>query len=586
MLESTTPLDSPDAGHRGQLGDFALIASLCLVLFLAGNGRVSLWDRDEAWYAETAREMWTSGDYIVPRFNAEPRFRKPVLIYWLMAGAYSVFGDNEFGARFFSGVAGTVTCLLTYRLGTRMGGRAMGLAAGLMLAVCPMMLVESRMATTDATLTAALTGAMLCLWELHAAGPSRRWSLGFWFLIGVAMLTKGPIGPGLVALAVAVWCLLSRQILVLRRLNWIAGVPLALCVVIPWGVAIYVVTNGEFFRYVIHHEALAHSLGVMEHHSGFPGFYLVIAGLGLFPWSLALGIALAGAWRWARQNGPELFLVGWIVGPLVVLELMRSKLPHYCLPTVPAWSLLIARGLVEFRAAGKWLTQSTRGWIRLATFVLPGTTASTVLAWLALNWAPEPVRVPLLAVAGVMFGGGVVAVLCCIARRDLWAWSAMVCTSWCVGLLAAGWVLPRADGVRVAHAAAEALQGKATATETPIALFGFREPSLVFYIGEPVPSFNSLKQLNAFLDEHPAFVTLLREPDVKRLKEYTNVQVELCERIDAQPIRGIMAESAYVARITSAGTQSEIEAARVAPVDPEQPERPAETDRSTIPLER
>src|SRR4051794_31046099 len=82
------------------------IAVLALGLNLAGNGRTGLWDRDEPRYAVCVREMRARGDWIFPTFNGEPRYQKPILIYWLMGLGMALAGDNPFGARLVSSLAG------------------------------------------------------------------------------------------------------------------------------------------------------------------------------------------------------------------------------------------------------------------------------------------------------------------------------------------------------------------------------------------------------------------------------------------------------------------------------------------------
>src|SRR4051794_3856991 len=144
----------------------AAIAALALTLNLAGNGRTSLWDRDEPRYAGCTREMRARGDWIHPTFNGEPRYHKPILIYWLMRGGVALGGDNAFGARLVSAVAGAGTCLVVLRLGRRMLGARAATLAALMLATSPIMVAESKLATTDATLTLLLVGSQACLWEL------------------------------------------------------------------------------------------------------------------------------------------------------------------------------------------------------------------------------------------------------------------------------------------------------------------------------------------------------------------------------------------------------------------------------------
>jgi 4-amino-4-deoxy-L-arabinose transferase-like glycosyltransferase len=549
VLDSTTNLALPADNHRAKLGDVALIVSLCLVLYLAGNGRVSLWDRDEAWYAQTAREMVQRSDYVVPTFNGEPRFRKPVLIYWLMATAYSVFGDNEFGARFFSGIAGTVTCLLTYRLGTRIGGRAVGLVAALMLAVAPFMVIESKLATTDAVLTAALVGAMSCVWELHDAGFSWRRSLTFWFLIGVLVLTKGPFGPAFIACGVAAWLLLSRQWSVLSRMNWLPGLAVVLALCLPWGVAIYRATDGEFYRVALGDQALGHSLGSMNNHRGFPGFYLVIALAGLLPWSLLLPFGLSGVRQWFRGPGPESFLLGWIIGPLIMVELMRTKLPQYYLPAFPAWSLLIARGVVDFHAAGHRLVKSAGGLRRVIVLGVLGPLAAIVFAAFVLTRGPAEVRAPALVAAAVLGAGSMMVLVLLKCGRDRAGWAATVGAWWSLGIVVAAWLLPAAENCRVARASVDALRARA-GDKSAVVLFGYREPSLVFYLGQPVPTFNSPKELAHFLDERGPVVTLLRDSDMNRLRKQPEICVEPIHCTEPLAIQGINSTCVHVARLS------------------------------------
>ena len=72
-----------------------VLIGLCALTFFVGLGRPPITDSDEAFYAESAREMVESGDWITPHFNYVPRFEKPILYYWLAAGAYLVAGVGE-----------------------------------------------------------------------------------------------------------------------------------------------------------------------------------------------------------------------------------------------------------------------------------------------------------------------------------------------------------------------------------------------------------------------------------------------------------------------------------------------------------
>ena len=108
-------------------GKLALLIAFAAIVYLLGNARVALWDRDEPRYAQTSRQMLQSGDWIVPRLLDEPRLAKPIFIYWCQAAAMKLFGDNDFAARLPSSIAMTLTlalvALVTYRaIGPRRAG--------------------------------------------------------------------------------------------------------------------------------------------------------------------------------------------------------------------------------------------------------------------------------------------------------------------------------------------------------------------------------------------------------------------------------------------------------------------------------
>src|SRR5262249_57324809 len=124
------PMDGPTSPGR-PIWEALVVGLLALTLNLAGNGRTSLWDRDEPRYAGCTREMRASGDWVHPTFNAEPRYHKPVLIYWLMMAGTALGGDNPFGARLVSSLAGAATCGLLWAWGPRVLGAPAGPVRGL-----------------------------------------------------------------------------------------------------------------------------------------------------------------------------------------------------------------------------------------------------------------------------------------------------------------------------------------------------------------------------------------------------------------------------------------------------------------------
>ncbi|MDE2508619.1 MAG: glycosyltransferase family 39 protein, partial [Planctomycetota bacterium] len=143
-----------------------LVVAVALTLNLAGNARTGLWDRDEPRFAAAVREMRARGDWLLPTFNGAPRYHKPILVYWIMRAAYEVGGDNPFGARLTSACAGTLACLTLWALGRRMFDARVGLTAALMLASAPIVVAESKLATTDALLMLWVVLAIWAYFEL------------------------------------------------------------------------------------------------------------------------------------------------------------------------------------------------------------------------------------------------------------------------------------------------------------------------------------------------------------------------------------------------------------------------------------
>lgn len=208
------------------LRDYAILLGICgLVLFL-NLGAARLWDRDEPRNAGCTAEMLARNDWVTPWFKGELRSHKPVLLYWLMMGAYAVFGQNEFAARFWSAVLGTASVLLTYHMGQRMYGRSVAIWGGIALASSLMFDVASRAATPDAVLIFLVTAALatyvhfvfparneddtlveptaeeaesepkeLPLSGIRSYFPESSWQVAaIYSLMGFAVLAKGPVG--------------------------------------------------------------------------------------------------------------------------------------------------------------------------------------------------------------------------------------------------------------------------------------------------------------------------------------------------------------------------------------------------------
>jgi 4-amino-4-deoxy-L-arabinose transferase-like glycosyltransferase len=522
VVEAVVPDPSVEPVRRRML-ELAGIALLSLTLNLAGNGRVSLWDRDEPRYAVCVREMRARGDWFFPSFNGEPRYQKPILIYWLMRAGFALGGDNPLGARLASSVAGTASCLLLWVLGRRMFGPFVGRLSALMLATAPIMVVESKLATTDSVLTFWLLASQCCLWELGRR-PSRWLAGGFWLALGLAVLTKGPVGLAVVGSAGLVSWWLGGPTGCWKRLHWRWAVPGFLLLLAPWCIAIGVASRGEFFRIALGQQFAGRLTRAVEQHGGFPGYYLVTTLAMFYPWSALLPAALYGAWV-RRKGRPELgFLMGWIVGPLIVLELVQTKIVHYYVPSYPACALLSA-WLIGMIAPEEI---NLRRWPlgRAATGILGGVGISFtvgLIAWAVV--APWGLRWPLLALALLLGLGTLYGLWQFMQGATMRAVSGLL-VAWSVILFGMGvWLLPATEPYKFSRIVGERLGELAAKHHAQPVLLTFQEPSIVYALRRPAPELRNWEALHDRLARHERVVVAVSPSELTVLQREDSLRV-------------------------------------------------------------
>jgi 4-amino-4-deoxy-L-arabinose transferase-like glycosyltransferase len=480
---ATEPAPAP--AHRHRAWEALGIVALSLVLNLAGNDRTSLWDRDEPRYAECTREMRASGDWVRPRFNAEPRYQKPILIYWVMLAGTAIAGDNPFGARLGSSIAGAASCLVCFLMGSRMFGARIGRIAALILATAPIVVANSKLATTDACLALFVLGCQYALWTLSRK-PSALAALAFWTCLAMATLVKGPVGPAMIAAAAVVSWACGGSSACWGRLRWKWGLTLFAILVAPWFVAIGILSRGDFFRVAVGSQLIQRLTVEMEQHGGFPGYYPASTILAFYPWSALLPAALvAGFVR--RKKDPTLgFLLGWAIGPMILLECVRTKLVHYYLPAYPACALLVASLVAALADSEMNLRRWPLG--RLANGLLLGVGLSLVIVALAggivLPWS---LKGPSLAMAVILgFGTFFASESFRSGKAERAAfglagtWAAALAVLW-------AWMLPAAEPYRMSPRVSRTLDEIARREGARPMLAMFQEPSVVYALGAPIP---------------------------------------------------------------------------------------------------
>jgi 4-amino-4-deoxy-L-arabinose transferase-like glycosyltransferase len=552
---SSVSAPPPTSNSSDNVGSQLLLALLCGFVFLTGLGATHLWDDDETYFAEVAREMHQTGDCIVPRFNRELFSHKPPMMFWLMAGGFRLFGISEFVARLPAALFGFASVLLVQQLGIRLHSRRAGFWSAVVLATSLNFVVIARAAACDAELVFFCTLAIFLYVRAvqKAAGSgTREWGepafrdwCAIYVAMGFAVLTKGPIGlllpgcvlglfrlltplsvqtPGSQPVATAspreggwwgvIWrlaCQLSPPRV--AREVWRMSPGLALvCVVLvsgPWFAAVGWQTDGEFLRGFFGTHHLHRFTAGMDNHAGPAWFYLAAICVGFFPWILLARPVIVDLWRRTQSMGrlspADRLLVCWVTVWVGFFSLATTKFPHYVVPAYPALALLtgafVARWEAEPALIGRGALALMWGTLLLiggGLLVIPGMVARHLQLEIGWLWIPG---VPVVI-------GGLVAFWYSQHRqvgRVLGVWT-MSTALFLVSLFA--WTAVEVDRGQSNVALAQAMRAADPRGECQVASWHFFRPGLIYYSGElagahRVERLETPEELLAWLQANP-----------------------------------------------------------------------------------
>ncbi|HEV2336032.1 MAG TPA: glycosyl transferase [Stellaceae bacterium] len=471
---------------------FALLALLCLLLYLPGIAAIPPLDRDEARFAQATRQMLESGDFLRIRFQEEARNNKPAGIYWLQAAAVSAFSTPEATAiwpyRVPSLLGAIAAVLLTFGMGAALyrdeEARRRAAIAAVLLGSALATVAEAHIAKTDAALLAAVIAGQGALGLAYVSARASRplpvsVAVLFWTAELAAIFLKGPLGPGLATLTAAALSIADRDWRWLRGLHPAAGIAFVVAALAPWLIAIERVTEGRFLAAALGHDLMGKLTGAQELHGAPPLSYLALLPATFWPGSLVLVPSIVRGWR-RRDSAVERFLLAWLVPAWVGLELVPTKLPHYVLPLLPALALLSAAALADGvgLALGTW-TRRLDHLVR-AAWAAVGVILAVLLIGLPLWFGDH------LAIAGI---AGAVLVLA-LTAAVLWYRPGPALTTAAIAALSLAFALPAGEGVVpgldrlwLSRAASGLVARHPPAKGAPIVAVGYGEPSLVFLLG-------------------------------------------------------------------------------------------------------
>jgi 4-amino-4-deoxy-L-arabinose transferase-like glycosyltransferase len=324
-------------------------------------------DTSEPRYAEIARLMAVSGDWITPWFEpGVPFWGKPPLAFWLQALTIKAFGLSELSVRLSSLPAILGMAWLIHELGRRMVSRQAANWSALILSTMLLPAATAGAVLTDPWLAFGVSLSMVAYYVAQDS-PSWRWRYGFFIGLAIGLLAKGPLAVLLVAGAIVPWLLWRRFFMGPQarqsapRLPWISGIALVALLVLPWYIAAEIKTPG-FLRYFIlgEHFYRFFDPGWGGDRYGYPknrpyGSIWLEWLLASLPWGIVGVLALA--WRWrkgaalrqslaaAARDRRWTYLFAWAAATPLFFTFSGNIIWTYVLPALPPVALLLAAGM-------------------------------------------------------------------------------------------------------------------------------------------------------------------------------------------------------------------------------------------------
>jgi 4-amino-4-deoxy-L-arabinose transferase-like glycosyltransferase len=346
-----------------------------LITRLLSLGAYPLVDSTEARYAEMARKMLETGNWVTPLFDyGVPFWGKPPLSFWASAATMGLFGVNEFAARLAPFLCSLLVIALFWAWPRpEKANRDLPLGAAIVFLSSVAGFIATGAVMTDMFMTLATTLSMVAFWQSinQPIGASKSyWRWLFFVGLGIGLLAKGPVAPVLTLLAIGLWVFWQRAWLVTwQRLPWLYGSLLTLAIAVPWYVIAEMRTPG-FLQYFIigeHWQRYVNSgwkgdLYGTSHAEPHGAIWLYGFAVAL-PWSLivvlaALRNSIKAKQIWPKVSSEVAYLLCWIAAPLLFFTLAGNILPVYALPAIPAFALFASYLLLPKQLQHKKLAWS------------------------------------------------------------------------------------------------------------------------------------------------------------------------------------------------------------------------------------
>jgi len=504
-----------------------LIGGLLLVsvLYLFRLGYYGFHNRDEERFALAAQEMLQKKDWLTPTLRGAPLTTKPILFYLLiLLPSYWVGGVTEFTTKLPSALAAIICLGITYDFAQRMWNQRAGIISALVLATSYGFSHQARIAQVDMVLTLLITLSLYSFYRgLKAPEKTkRRYYLLGYTSMGLATLTKGPLGFFLPAIVLLIYLTLNKELGRWKEMEPIRGPLILLAVIMPWflylhlykGSGLLMARRIFYQENIIRYRTLSKDIKPIY-------YYLPVLMGGLSYWSLILPIAVGSTLSKTATKDEYLLLV-WLGFTILLFSLTPFKRDHYITPLYPAAALLIGRSwdlVLSTDCPPPFV--SLIGWSLKVIFLLVLLLAPSYAIYVALRF---PERLNLLFIAYLLFlllTGYIVAIS--YDHKPCWSLSLICLQLYLFNLLLVNQAFPHPSGKT--HQSFKLLAQRLMSVIQPeeeIISYKFWKPGLDFYLKRPIAQINDLDSLIQQLKRRVRIYCLLNHKLYQRIKPLLN----------------------------------------------------------------
>ncbi len=304
-----------------------------IALYFYKLGFPSIWNPNEAFYAETPREMVENRDLLTPYFNYQFRFQKPPLMYWLVLPFQFIFGLKEISVRLVSALAATGGVLATYWFGkTIWSDKRAGIISAILIAAAFDYNTAARYGSPEMLLTVLITTSLIIFYKWYTDTSTYKiyWLLLFYAICGFSTLAKGPVGIILPFMVITVFYLIKKDIKGLFRVISIRGIILYLLISVPWYL-IMINKHGREFYSIVLGENVSRYLRRKSGTSNY-FFYFTVLPWNFFPGSVFIIPAFIWLKNIVKRDHATFYPLIWFSTVFVFFSISKSKLPTYIYP--------------------------------------------------------------------------------------------------------------------------------------------------------------------------------------------------------------------------------------------------------------